>query len=217
MFNHQCWLIFSFLLQVCLLNFYVILSQLVKLSKMRKKKRKNIFCECINCTDTDYCWEAVVESSCVLHPVGPLNSTEAETQRSNTLTTCWLQGCKDFKCPWVNLCESSLISGWRQNCQSLWPATGPKSEASYPRPGSPWGWWACCRRRLSLPASRTAEESKNWLGATFFSPRDVQRAWWIGTITVTAEMIYTTQLKQTHQLCLCNASLDGLISVFSAS
>lgn len=92
------------------------------------------------------------------------NST---TQRRNTLTTCWQQGWKDFKCPWVNLCDSSLILGSRQNCQSLWPAavhgTTPNPEVSYPLLGSPWGWWACCRRRLSLPASRTAEKNKTWL------------------------------------------------------
>lgn len=47
---------------------------------------------------------------------------------------------------------------------SLWIRLNPA--ASHPLLGSPWGWWACCRRTLSLPASKTGE--KQWVLVNFF-------------------------------------------------
>lgn len=40
--------------------------------------------------------------------------------------------------------------------------------ASYPLLGSPWGWWACCRRTLSLPASKTGEKQRVLVNFLFF-------------------------------------------------
>lgn len=167
--------------------------------------------------------------------MGPLNSQAAQHRNiwqhfdykvEKTLSALW------WKMPTVNHQQAAEIRD-NQNfsestfslqlpvklpvtvtCTSLCflssPWIRPNPAASYLLLGSPWGWWACCRRTLSQPASKTG--GKHWVLVNIIYPQCIEKVLnCLGTHTHTVEKQFIQKIIKAPTFMLLHSVVYELV------